>query len=101
MPDPVVTRCPACGHLLAIPEDFLGKVVTCLECHAAFTAPARAGDALTAPVLVRPGVRKVSPYLFVPMLGLLLLGAAGTMVNGYLYVTFKADPAAAKTFAQW
>lgn len=97
MPDPIVTRCPSCRHLLTVPADYVGKVVTCLECHAAFEAAP--GDA--PPRLVRPGRRKVSPFLFVPMFGLLLLGAAGVIVNGYLYFTFRADPAAAKTFAAW
>jgi hypothetical protein len=101
MPDPVVIRCPDCHHLVAVPEDFLGKVVTCLECRAAFTAPARDGDALTAPKLIRPGRRKVPAFVFVPMLGLLLLGTAGVMVNGYLYFTFRNDPEAAKDFAAW
>jgi hypothetical protein len=35
------------------------------------------------------------------MFGLLLLGAAGTFVNGYLYYTFRSDPEAARTFAAW
>jgi len=39
--------------------------------------------------------------VFVPMFGLLLLGGAGVLVNGYLYFTFKHDPAAAKAFAGW
>jgi hypothetical protein len=101
MPDPAVVRCPACSHLLYLPEDFLGKVVTCLECHATFRAPTRNGDGLTAPEVIRPGVRKVSPFVFMPMIGLLLLGAAGVIVNGYLYFTFKSDPDAARTFALW
>src|SRR5687768_3588013 len=96
---PVVTRCPACRHLLTVPDDFLGKVVTCLECRAAFEAPAQTGDAFTAPKLVRPGRFKVPAFVFVPMYGLLLLGAAGVIVNGYLFVTFRNDPEAAKAFA--
>lgn len=101
MADPLLIRCPACRHVVSLPDEFLGKVVTCMQCRAAFTAPAPAGDGLTAPTLLRPGRRKVSAFLFVPMFGLLLLGAAGVLVNGYLYVALKEDPGTAKTFAGW
>jgi hypothetical protein len=100
MPDPVVIRCPACQHLLSVPEDFLGRVVTCLECHAAFESPARSGDTLTAARLIRRGRQKVAPLVFVPMLGLLLLGTAGVLVNGYLYIAPRHDPEVARSFVR-
>lgn len=98
MPDPVVIRCPACNHLLHVPEDYLGKVVICLECKASFAAPAREGDALTAP---RPLPRRTVPaFVFVPMFGLLLLGVVEMAVNGYCYVAFGRDPEVAKSFTR-
>jgi hypothetical protein len=98
MPDPVVVRCPTCRHLVNIPEDYLGRVVTCLECHTPFTAPVRDGDRLTEPV-ARPR-RGLPPAVVVPLVGLLLLGAAGLAVNGYLYHALGTDPEAGKALAR-
>jgi hypothetical protein len=99
MPDPLLIRCPHCNHALNLPEDFLGRVVTCLECKSPFRAPVRAGDGLTEPEkLPRPS--RIPVRLFVPTFGLLLLGFAGLFVNGYLAVWFHADPKAAARFAE-
>ena len=99
MPESVVIRCPSCQHLLNIPETFLGQVVTCLECKTPFQAPIRDGETLTAAV-ARPKASKIPARIFVAIYGLLLLGFAGVMVNGYLLYWFGADPNGAKNFVE-
>lgn len=94
MPDPLVVRCPACSHLVRIPADYLGKTVTCLQCRAAFVAPANPGD---QPTVAKAG--GVPGRVLVPMFGLLLAGTVGLVVNAYMFVAF-ADPAAADGFAR-
>jgi hypothetical protein len=91
----LVTACPSCTTPVAVPADFLGKVVHCVRCKATFTAPAAAGE---SPTLIRRG--RLSTFLLVPTVSLLLLGTAGLFVNGYLLARFNADPAAADTFAR-
>ena len=99
MPESVVIRCPSCQHLLDIPEAFLGRVVTCLECKCPFQAPVRDGDRLTAAV-ARPKTARIPARIFVALYGLLLLGFAGVLVNGYLFYWFGADPNGAKNFVE-
>ncbi len=99
MPDPILIRCPHCAHALTLPEEFLGQVVSCLECRSPFRAPVRDGDTLTDPVkLSRP--TRIPARIFVPTFGLLLLGFAGLFVNLYLAWWFRADPQGAAKFAE-
>jgi hypothetical protein len=98
-PEPLLTRCPHCQHALNLPEAYLGQVVSCLECHAPFRAPVRAGDGLTAPEPL-PKPTRIPARLFVPTFGLLLLGFAGLFINGYLAVWMNGDPEAAGKFAE-
>jgi hypothetical protein len=99
MPEPLLIRCPTCNHALQLPEEFLGKIVTCLECRTPFDAPVRDGETLTAPV-TRAKPSRVPARLFIPMFGLLLFGFLGVFVNGYLWWWFHTDPKAAATFAE-
>lgn len=98
MSTPVLIRCPLCQHLLNLPEDYLGKVVTCLECSRSFTAPTREGDRLTTPTPLPQ--RSLPAKILVPLFGLLLLGAGGVMLNGYCYYRFAEDPEAAKGYVR-
>ncbi|CAN5483900.1 hypothetical protein BH11PLA2_BH11PLA2_34050 [soil metagenome] len=83
MPDPILIRCPHCQKPVNLPEDYLGKVVSCLECLAPFRAPVRDGDTLTEPQPIAKS-RGVPAKLFIPLFGMLLLGTAGLLVNGFL-----------------
>ncbi|QEL17330.1 hypothetical protein [Limnoglobus roseus] len=99
MPEPLLIRCPHCNHALSLPEEFLGQIVSCLECRSPFRAPVREGDKLTAAEKLPRPVR-IPVRLFVPTFGLLLLGFAGLFVNLYLAWWFQADPKAAGQFAE-
>jgi hypothetical protein len=83
MADGIRTTCPHCNHALAVPEDWLGRVVTCLECQRPFRAPVRDGESLTAAVPLTPA-RTVPAKMFVPLYGLLLLGLSGSVINAFL-----------------
>ncbi len=99
MPEPLLTRCPHCRHALRLPEDYLGQVVSCLECHAPFRAPVRDGEGLTEPVPL-PKPTRIPAKLFIPTFGLMLLGFAGLFINVYLAVWMMNEPAAARQFAE-
>lgn len=101
MPESAVVRCPACSHLVAVPEEYFGKVVTCLQCHAVMEVPVRELMKQQPVRLVRPGRRKVAPFVFVPMFGLLLLGGAGVLVNSYLWYSMSRDEEVAKSFVRF
>lgn len=99
MPESLVIRCPHCNHALNLPEEFLGQVVTCLECRAPFRAPVREAGGLSAPTPL-PKPSRIPARLFAPTFGLMLLGFAGLFVNLYLAWWFHADPKAAARFAE-
>lgn len=99
MPEPILIRCPHCNHALSLPDEYLGQVVSCLECHAPFRAPAREGGQLTAPQPL-PKPTRIPARVFVPTFGLLLMGFAGLFVNLYLAWWFGIDPKAAAQFAE-
>lgn len=99
MPEPLLTRCPHCNHALNLPEEFLGQVVSCLECQAPFRAPVLENGKLTTPTLL-PKPSRIPARLFVPTFGLMLLGFAGLFVNLYLAWWFHAEPRAAAQFAE-
>lgn len=90
-----VIACPACRHLVRVPADWLGTPVQCPECQAKFTAPLRDGDRLTeAKLLTKPITptaapsRRSDPLLALPAFGLILVGFASLIANGYLFVHF-------------
>jgi len=99
-----VISCPACGHLVRVPDSLLGEAVRCPACKAYFTAPLRADDGTlgTAELLgdaPPPTVTASSPRrsldgnpLFVPGIFLLFVGIVGTAVNGFQAYQAFADP---------
>lgn len=99
MPDSILIRCPHCQHALQLPEDYLGQVVSCLECRSPFQAPVRDGERLTEPVKLAKSTR-IPARLFIPTFGLLLLGFAGLMINIYLAAWMRLEPGAAVQFAE-
>jgi hypothetical protein len=107
-PETEVVSCPACKHLLRVPADWLGQTVQCPECKATFTAPTRAGDALTDPVLISaPAPVRVAParpkrdlMLMLPAFGLMLVGVVSLIINGYMGGRFLLDPAFASATAR-
>jgi hypothetical protein len=89
MPDSHVIRCPHCSHRVELPAEWLGQVVSCLECTKAFRAPVLDSNTLTAPqVIARTG--RVPVIMVIPLFGLLTLGVAGLAINGYLLHDPKA-----------
>jgi len=88
-------RCPHCHHALALPDDYLGRIVSCLECLSPFRAPVKDGDGYTAPIPL-PHSRGVPAKLFIPLLGLLILGVVGLALNSYLLL----DPQASADFTR-
>ncbi len=99
MPDPILLRCPHCQHALQIPEEFLGQVVTCLQCRGPFRAPTVTNGVLGQPELL-PKKPRIPARLFIPTYGLLLLGFAGLLINVYLAIWMSAEPKAAMKFAE-
>lgn len=99
-PETEVISCPACKHLVRVPADWLGQPVQCPECKATFTAPVRAGDVLTDPVLLTapaggapaPARAKADVLLTLPAFGLMLVGVAALLANGVLFVKFVTSP---------
>jgi hypothetical protein len=99
MPEAHLIRCPHCNHALSLPEEFLGQVVTCLECRSPFRAPIRDGDKLTESLKL-PKKTRIPARLFLPTFGLLLLGFVGLFLNAYLWWWFHNDPQGASQFAE-
>lgn len=102
-PETEVIACPACKHPVRVPLDWLGTEVQCPECQARFRAPARVDGTLTAAELLsRPpspaGGPKPRPrpdaMLLLPAFGLLVCGAVGVLVNGWmLFIITQSEPA--------
>ncbi len=97
MPTDHVIACPGCKQPLRLPTDALGKTGHCPHCRAAFRVAADGTPQLVAPSrftlnLPRP--------LLVPAYGLLMLGLAGVLVNGYLSVLFATRPGFDVEFAR-
>jgi hypothetical protein len=101
-----VLSCPSCKHLVRVPADWLGQTVQCPECQATFTAPIREGDRLTeatllsAPASPPPVAARPDPILTLPAFGLMLVGAASFLVNGYLLVKFLSSPDRGQAWVQ-
>lgn len=91
--------CPHCQTKLAVPDEFRGKVISCLECKTLLMAPplGDSGELTIVPKkLARGGF---PPRVFVPMAALILLGFAGILVNGYYAYQFSTDPASLEQYA--
>ena len=82
-----------------MPDDFRGKVISCLECGVALRAPSIGveGELIVVPKSQARG--GFPPRVFIPMAALLLLGFAGVLVNGYYAFQFSTDPQALERFA--
>ncbi|MFO0935054.1 MAG: hypothetical protein U0798_00880 [Gemmataceae bacterium] len=91
--------CPRCQTTLRVPDEFRGRIVTCLECKTALLAtPISEPPALSIvpPAAARGGF---PPRVFIAMSSLILLGVAGMFVNGYYAVQFRNDPQALERYA--
>jgi hypothetical protein len=104
-PETEIAPCPACRHLTRVPIDWLGQPVRCPQCRAMFKAPARDGaGGLTDPELLsRPPApdrppRAMDPMLLLPAFGLMFLGFAGLVVNGWLGYRFLTDPVGGREY---
>lgn len=89
-----VIACPGCRAQLHVPADAGGKPAHCPHCRAAFRLTP---DGNPAPI---PAGLRLPRLLVVPAFGLLMLGVAGTLVNGYLSVLFTFVPGADREFAR-
>jgi hypothetical protein len=90
MPDYQIT-CHGCGKPLHVPAAAAGKTGYCPYCQAAFLLPVNPDGTPGPPRPVRrwPGVPRP---LVIPGFGLLMLGLAGTLVNGYLAARLSLEP---------
>ncbi len=99
-PDELIVRCPACRHLVRLPTTYLGQVVTCLECRGPFRAPVRTETGSLSEPVALPKPLRIPARLFVPMYGLMLVGAVGLMLNGYLHFAFVNNPEMAQNYVR-
>lgn len=88
--------CPGCRRPLKLPAEAVGKPGHCPHCKAAFDIPANP-DGTPGPVRLR---RTVPRILIYPAFVLLMLGLAGTLVNGYLSALFLVVPGSDLEFAR-
>lgn len=92
-PNEPFPRCPNCGIALAIPEEFRGRVIRCLECRVDFQSR-KDGSVLRLNRLSYP------PKILVPMVMLILLGAMGVFVNGYYAFSFRQSSEAIVAYTE-
>jgi hypothetical protein len=93
--------CPKCETKLRVPDSLRGKVVRCLECQSQSISPAldnNEGKLKALPPSLKSGLYPA--HIFIPMMGLLLLGTAGMIVNGYYAVQFRRDPISINKYAE-
>lgn len=100
MPDDTsLIPCPACGTKLQTPRSALGQTVFCSECKVPLKLP-EIPDGKAERVFGGQGrTYAVPPKILVAMLGLLVLGGAGVLVNGYFTVLFESRPGSEKEVA--
>ncbi len=93
--------CPGCGRTLGVPPSAVGRPAHCPHCRATFDLPANPDGTPGAPVprRARPKLNIPRP-LFVPAVGLILLGVAGTFVGGTLAVRFATVAGADHDYAR-
>src|SRR5579885_3397650 len=94
-----LTTCPGCGRPLHVPADAVGKPAHCPHCRAGFVIPAGPGGAPGEPRLTARRRPPLPRPLVVPAFGLLMLGLAGTLVNGYLSARFVLQPGFDRQYA--
>src|SRR5262249_131881 len=97
--DDLLIPCPACGTKLRTPRSALGQTVFCSECQAPLKLPDAAGGVAGRVAGGKGKTYAVPPKVFVPMMGLLVLGAAGVLVNGYFWYLFQTQPGSEKEIA--
>ena len=91
-----VIACPGCKAPLQVPAASVGKPAHCPHCRAAFDLPAKADGTPDEPTL-----RRTMPRTLVyPAFLLLMLGLAGTVVNGILTAQFLLIPGSDLAFAR-
>lgn len=94
-----VIACPGCRRPLHVPDAAIGRPAHCPHCRVWFTVPRAANGTPGAPVLV-PRRLQLPRLLYVPAFGMLMLGLAGTLVNGYLTALFALVPGQDVEFAR-
>lgn len=94
--------CPGCQVPLGVPPTAVGKPAHCPHCELAFFLPANADGTPGTPQLRKtPRVNIDIPrFLIVPACVLLMIGFAGTMVNGYLSGLFINVPGSDLEYAR-
>lgn len=92
----LIIHCPACQRPLRVGSHALGQRGRCSHCHANFSIPRLPDGSAGAPVL-RSTIRR---SLIIPAVGLLLLGLAGLLVNGYLATLFYFQPGSDVAYAR-
>jgi hypothetical protein len=96
-----VITCPGCRRPLHVPDEVLDQPVHCPHCRVSFRVPKNSDGTFGQPQPLPPraGLQIPRPLVF-PAFGLLILGLAGTMVNGYLTLLFALQPGADVEFAR-
>jgi hypothetical protein len=97
--DDLLFACPACGTKLRTPPSALGQTVFCSECKAPLKLPDEPDG---TPKRLFGGAGRtyaIPPKVLVPMMGLLVFGAAGMFVNGYFTYLFQTQPGSEKEIA--
>jgi hypothetical protein len=89
-----LTACPGCGTPLKVPAAAVGTAVGCPHC------PARFRPAAGGPPALLPARRRMPSRLMAPAAGLLLVGLAGVLVNGYIAGLTALRPEAAADVAR-
>lgn len=93
--------CPKCTIQLNVPDEYRGKVIRCLECHSQWLSPRIDVDQpQLKPVPLAFKTASFPPHVFIPMIALMLLGAAGLLVNTYYAVQFNSDPASIVRYSE-
>ncbi len=88
--------CPGCGKPLNVPAAAAGRTGYCPYCQAAFQLPSGPGGT-PGPPRRRRGVPRP---LVGPGFGLVMLGLAGTLVNGYLAARLTLEPGFDREYAR-
>src|SRR5262245_225962 len=91
--------CPGCRQPLHVPAAAVGQAAHCPHCRTPFRLPAKADGSPGTPELVRR-LPSRPRNLFLPGFALLMLGLAGTLVNGYLAVRMAVQPGFDREFAR-
>lgn len=101
-PPPHLVTCPGCARPLHVPPDAVGKPGHCPHCRTNFFLPANPDGSPGEPTVsatapTRFGVPKA---LLGPGFALLIIGAVGAFVNGYLLLRFLTVPGSDVAYAR-